>query len=90
MKEHRYKEAIQLSQEALKIDPKYAPALADLGAGYLRLGDDKKGLEFLDKAFVRGQVQRPHVQPAQSLRGSAPEGLRAHRRLQGLPLPCSW
>src|SRR5262249_35247545 len=39
VKEHRYKEAIALDQEALKLDAKDANALADIGTGYLRMGD---------------------------------------------------
>jgi cellulose synthase operon protein C len=51
VKEHRYTDAIALEQEAVKINPKYYAALAAIGTGYLRLGDDKKGVEFLEKAF---------------------------------------
>ncbi len=53
VKEHRYKEAIALEEEALKVDPKYHAALAAIGTGYLRLGEEQKGLEFLNKAWER-------------------------------------
>jgi tetratricopeptide (TPR) repeat protein len=53
VKEHRYKEAIALEEEALKVDPKYHLALAGIGTGYLRLGEEQKGLEYLNKAWER-------------------------------------
>ncbi len=53
VKEHRYKEAIALEEEALKVDPKYHLPLAGIGTGYLRLGEEQKGLEYLNKAWER-------------------------------------
>jgi tetratricopeptide (TPR) repeat protein len=50
VKEHRYKEAIALENEAIKIDPKYWTALAAVGAGYLRMGDETNGLKALSTA----------------------------------------
>jgi tetratricopeptide (TPR) repeat protein len=53
VKEHRYKEALALEREALKIDPKDALALAGLGTGYLRMGDEQNGLRYLRDAWKR-------------------------------------
>lgn len=53
VKAHRYREAIALEEEALKLDPRYHVALEAIGTGYLRLGDEKKGLEYLNKAWER-------------------------------------
>jgi tetratricopeptide (TPR) repeat protein len=53
VKEHRYKEAIALEEQALKIDPKSAVALAAIGTGYLRMGDEQNGLKFLRDAWKR-------------------------------------
>jgi Tfp pilus assembly protein PilF len=53
VKVHRYKEAIALEEEALKLDPKYSPALAAIGTGYLRMGDEANGLRYLEDAAKR-------------------------------------
>jgi tetratricopeptide (TPR) repeat protein len=53
VKEHRYRQAISLEEEALKLDPDNADALAGIGSGYLRLGEEQKGLEYLRKAWKR-------------------------------------
>ncbi|MCU1276888.1 MAG: repeat-containing protein [bacterium] len=52
-KEHRYVEANQLEQEALKVEPKSWVALAAVGSNWLRLGEDQKGLEALREAWKR-------------------------------------
>ena len=51
VREHRYKEAIDLEREALKVDPEYYEAMAEVGTGYLRLGEEKEGLEWLRKSW---------------------------------------
>lgn len=51
VREHRYAEAIELEKQALKMKPDFFEAMADLGLGYLRLGLEKQGLEWLDKAY---------------------------------------
>ncbi|MBI4508513.1 MAG: tetratricopeptide repeat protein [Deltaproteobacteria bacterium] len=51
VKEHRYRESILLEEEALKLDPKFHAALAGIGIGHLRMGEEAKGLEYLNKAF---------------------------------------
>jgi tetratricopeptide (TPR) repeat protein len=48
---HRYQEAIELNEKALKIDRKHWQALANLGFGYSRIGNDAKAKDYLNKAF---------------------------------------
>lgn len=48
---HRYEEAIQLDLDALKVVPDFWRAFVDLGVGYTRIGDDKRGFDYLKKAF---------------------------------------
>jgi tetratricopeptide (TPR) repeat protein len=50
VREHRYVEAIELEKEAIKLKPDYYEAMAGAGLGYLRLGQEKEGLDWLDKA----------------------------------------
>jgi Tfp pilus assembly protein PilF len=50
VREHRYVEAIELEKQAIKIKPDFYEAMAGAGLGYLRLGMEKEGLEWLDKA----------------------------------------
>jgi tetratricopeptide (TPR) repeat protein len=47
---HRYPEAIELNRKALQVEPAYWRAFIALGIGYTRIGDDAKGLEYLEKA----------------------------------------
>ncbi|MEM9490981.1 MAG: tetratricopeptide repeat protein, partial [Myxococcota bacterium] len=51
VREHRYREAIALEQEALKVNPEYYEAMGALGTGYLRLGEEDKGLDWLRKSW---------------------------------------
>lgn len=48
---HRYKEAVKLNEQALALDPEHWPALAGLGVGHSRLGDDARAIRFLNQAF---------------------------------------
>jgi tetratricopeptide (TPR) repeat protein len=50
VREHRYVEAIELEKQAIKLKPDFYEAMAGAGLGYLRLGMEKEGLEWLDKA----------------------------------------
>jgi len=52
VREHRYKEAIELEKEAVKLQPDYFEAMAGVGEGYLRLGEEKEGLKWLEKAWA--------------------------------------
>ncbi len=51
VRHHRYRESIELSKHAIKIDPQDWYSLADLGTNYLRLGDDANGLKYLKQAW---------------------------------------
>jgi hypothetical protein len=51
VREHRYVEAIELEKQAIKMKPDYYEAMAGAGLGYLRLGMEKEGLEWLEKAY---------------------------------------
>jgi tetratricopeptide (TPR) repeat protein len=51
VREHRYVQAIELEKEAIKLKPDYYEAMAGAGLGYLRMGQEKDGLEWLDKAY---------------------------------------
>ncbi len=55
VREHRYVEAIELEKEAVKIKPDYYEAMAGAGLGYLRLGMEKEGIEWLDKSWAGDQ-----------------------------------
>jgi tetratricopeptide (TPR) repeat protein len=48
---HRYSEAVALIEEGLKRDPLYWRAFAPLGQNYLRMGDEVKGRELLQKSW---------------------------------------
>ena len=49
--EHRYDDIVDMMTEATKVDPKDGKAWAELGVNLLRRGDEKLGLEALDKAY---------------------------------------
>jgi tetratricopeptide (TPR) repeat protein len=51
VREHRYVEAIELEKEAVKLKPDYYEAMGGVGLGYLRLGREKEGLEWLEKSW---------------------------------------
>jgi tetratricopeptide (TPR) repeat protein len=51
VREHRYKEAIELERKAVALDPTYYEAMEAIGSGLFRLGDEKQGLEWLKKAW---------------------------------------
>ncbi len=51
VREHRYVEAIELEKEAVKVKPDFYEAMAGAGLGYLRLGMEKEGVEWLDKSW---------------------------------------
>ncbi len=50
-REHRYKRAVDLELEAIKLKPDYYEAMQSVGSGYLRLGEEKEGIKWLEKAF---------------------------------------
>lgn len=51
VKEHRYLEANALEEEAIRLEPKDYVALAGLGTNLLRLGEDRRGVEVLKRAW---------------------------------------
>jgi tetratricopeptide (TPR) repeat protein len=51
--EHRYPDIVRLADEALRIDPRDARAMATRGTNLLRLGREAEGLEQLRQAFRR-------------------------------------
>jgi tetratricopeptide (TPR) repeat protein len=55
VREHRYVEAIELEKRAVKQKPDFFEAMAGVGLGYLRLGLEKEGLEWLDKSWAGDQ-----------------------------------
>lgn len=55
VREHRYVEAVELEKEAVKLKPDFFEAMAGAGMGYLRLGMEKEGLEWIDKSWVGDQ-----------------------------------
>jgi cellulose synthase operon protein C len=52
VREHRYAEAIELEKAAVKLRPTFYEAMAGVGEGYLRLGKEKEGLEWLNKSWA--------------------------------------
>jgi tetratricopeptide (TPR) repeat protein len=55
VREHRYVEAIELEKQAVGLRPDFYEAMAGAGLGYLRLGMEKEGLEWLDKSWAGDQ-----------------------------------
>ncbi len=55
VREHRYVEAIELEKQAVKLKPDFYEAMAGVGLGYLRLGMEKEGIEWLDKSWAGDQ-----------------------------------
>ena len=58
VKEHRYQEAIKLEEQALKADPEYHDALQAIGTNFLRMGEEQKGLEYLNKAWPKDRFNQ--------------------------------
>ncbi|MCX5746838.1 MAG: tetratricopeptide repeat protein [Proteobacteria bacterium] len=52
VREHRYVEAIELEKEAVKVRPDFYEAMAGVGMGYLRLGMEKEGVEWIDRSWA--------------------------------------
>ena len=52
VREHRYAAAIELSKEAVAMRADYFEAMSNAGLGYLRMGQEKEGVEWLKKAFA--------------------------------------
>lgn len=56
--QHRYEEAVALLEQAVALHPKDFYALGELGSGYLRLGNDEKGLDTLRRAWKGDRYNR--------------------------------
>lgn len=56
--QHRYDEAVARLEQAVALFPKDYYALSELGSGYLRLGEDEKGLEALRRAWKGDRYNR--------------------------------
>ncbi|MEZ4398741.1 MAG: tetratricopeptide repeat protein [Kofleriaceae bacterium] len=52
VREHRYREAIELSKAAVALRPDAYDAMSEVGMGYLRLGEEQDGVAWLDKAWA--------------------------------------
>ncbi len=52
VREHRYVEAVELEKQAVKLRPDFYEAMAGAGMGYLRLGMEKEGLEWIEKSWA--------------------------------------
>ncbi|HEY2736255.1 MAG TPA: hypothetical protein VGI70_19790, partial [Polyangiales bacterium] len=50
VREHRYAQAIELDKQAVALQPEFWEAMADAGLGYLRLGMEKEGIDWLEKS----------------------------------------
>jgi tetratricopeptide (TPR) repeat protein len=55
VREHRYIEAIELEKRAVALKSDFYEAMAGIGLGYLRLGLEKEGLEWLDRSWAGDQ-----------------------------------
>jgi len=55
VREHRYVEAVELEKQAVKLRPDFYEAMAGAGMGYLRLGMEKEGLEWIEKSWAGDQ-----------------------------------
>lgn len=51
VREHRYKEAVELEKQAVAMKPDFYEAMSGIGLGYLRLGDEPQGLDWLKKSW---------------------------------------
>jgi tetratricopeptide (TPR) repeat protein len=58
VREHRYLAAVELQKEAVKLDPKAYAAMAEIGLGYLRLGMETEGVDWLKKAWAGDKYNR--------------------------------
>ncbi|HWO22794.1 MAG TPA: tetratricopeptide repeat protein [Kofleriaceae bacterium] len=73
VREHRYVEAIELEKEAVKLRPDFFEAMAGAGLGYLRLGMEKEGLEWIDKSWVGDQYNARALNTRRLFRETIPK-----------------
>jgi tetratricopeptide (TPR) repeat protein len=55
VREHRYVEAIELEKQAVQLKPDFYEAMAGAGLGYLRLGMEQDGIQWLDRSWSGDQ-----------------------------------
>jgi eukaryotic-like serine/threonine-protein kinase len=83
-----FDQAVYQFTKTLEMDPKYVPALLDLGATYLRTGEYSKGIaKFEEAKAVAGETGRILADLAQAyaLSGQKAEALKIVRRLDHSP-----
>jgi tetratricopeptide (TPR) repeat protein len=51
VREHRYVQAIELEKAAVTLRPDFHEAMAGVGLGYLRLGEEKDGLDWIKRSW---------------------------------------
>jgi predicted Zn-dependent protease len=73
VREHRYVEAVELEKEAIKLKPDFFEAMAGAGMGYLRLGMEKEGLEWIDKSWVGDQYNARTANTRRLFRDTIPK-----------------
>ena len=73
VREHRYVEAVELEKEAVKLKPDFFEAMAGAGLGYLRLGMEKEGLEWIDKSWVGDQYNARTANTRRLFRDTIPK-----------------
>jgi cellulose synthase operon protein C len=73
VREHRYVEAVELEKEAVKLKPDFFEAMAGAGMGYLRLGMEKEGLEWIDKSWVGDQYNARTANTRRLFRDTIPK-----------------
>jgi TolB-like protein/DNA-binding winged helix-turn-helix (wHTH) protein/Flp pilus assembly protein TadD len=80
-----FEQAVYQFTKTLEMDPKYVPALLDLGATYLRTGEYSKAIaKFEEAKAVAGETGRILADLAQAyaIAGRKPEALKILRRLE--------
>ncbi|MGN6104859.1 MAG: tetratricopeptide repeat protein [Kofleriaceae bacterium] len=73
VREHRYVEAVELEKEAVKLKPDFYEAMAGAGMGYLRLGMEKEGIEWIDKSWVGDQYNARTANTRRLFRDTIPK-----------------
>jgi tetratricopeptide (TPR) repeat protein len=66
VREHRYVDAVAFEKEAVALAPDYHEAMAGVGLGYLRLGMETEGLDWLDRSW-RGDKYNVRVYNTRNL-----------------------
>ena len=78
VREHRYVEAVELEKQAVALKPDYYEAMAGAGLGYLRLGLEKEGIEWIDKSWVGDQYNARAANTRRLFRDTIPKEYSTH------------